>query len=345
MKALIIGGTKFIGRAIVEEALQKNHEVVLFNRGKTENEFNQLQLIKGDIEDIASFKKELLNFEFDIVVHCIAYTEKHAQDLRGIFKNTKAKLIILSSCDSYQAFQGLNRRKDLAELPIDERSPLSSMKYYWSDSQIKGTFTDTYDKNLLTDILMDGFKREEYQLTVFKLPLVYGPYDYQYPGRHGAFIQRILDKKEDFILSDREQCQIYTYGYIENLASAIVYSFGQGITNGKIYNLGEEKSRSRRRWAELYGEILGWSFNFHVLPEELIKKDKTARSAPPQHLLIDSALYSRETGFQNPIDLDTAIRRTFEYAKENPEVLGERPNYSEEEKLVQKFYEFLDKMH
>jgi 2'-hydroxyisoflavone reductase len=33
MKLLIIGGTRFVGRHLVEAALARNHEVTLFNRG------------------------------------------------------------------------------------------------------------------------------------------------------------------------------------------------------------------------------------------------------------------------------------------------------------------------
>jgi len=344
MKVLVIGGTKFIGKSIVDYSLKAGHEVVLFNRGETPSS-RDLVLIKGDIENIIDQKNEILQHNFDIVVHCIAYTEKHAEDIRGILKYNKTKLIILSSCDSYETFQGLNRQVDKAELPINEDSPLSSMKYYWRDSTVKGSRANKYDKNLLTDILMDGYSNKEFNLIVFKLPLVFGPGDYQYPGRHGALIQRILDKKEDLILSDREQCQVYTYGYIDNIGAAIVFSFNKEICNGKIYNLGDDKSRTRRKWAEMYAACANWSFNYHIIPEELIRKDKSFRNAPPQHLLINSSLYARETGFKNPIITEDAIRRTFEYAKKHPDILGERPKYDEEEKLLSVYYSHLDKVY
>ncbi|MBA4185866.1 MAG: epimerase, partial [Acidobacteria bacterium] len=35
MKLLIIGGTKFLGRYLVESALARGHEITLFNRGLT----------------------------------------------------------------------------------------------------------------------------------------------------------------------------------------------------------------------------------------------------------------------------------------------------------------------
>ena len=140
------------------------------------------------------------------------------------------------------------------------------------------------------------------------------------------------------ILSDREQCSIYTYGYVENIAAAIVHSFANKTVSGKIYNLGESKSRSRRRWAELYAKLCDWEFEFHVLPEELLRDDGIGRNAPPIHMLIDSTLYSRETGFINPIPLEQSIKNTFNYAAEHPEVLGDKVDYQKETQLLEEYY-------
>ncbi len=38
MKILILGGTVFLGRALVEAALSRGHQVTLFNRGRTNPE-------------------------------------------------------------------------------------------------------------------------------------------------------------------------------------------------------------------------------------------------------------------------------------------------------------------
>jgi 2'-hydroxyisoflavone reductase len=49
MKILIIGGTVFLGRHLVEAALQRGHEVTLFNRGRHNPElFPQVHKITGD---------------------------------------------------------------------------------------------------------------------------------------------------------------------------------------------------------------------------------------------------------------------------------------------------------
>ena len=51
MKLLILGGTKFLGRHLVDAALSAGHEVALFNRGKTNPTlFPNIETIIGDRE-------------------------------------------------------------------------------------------------------------------------------------------------------------------------------------------------------------------------------------------------------------------------------------------------------
>ena len=49
MRTLILGGTIFLGRHIVDAALARGHEVVLFNRGRHNPElFPELERLRGD---------------------------------------------------------------------------------------------------------------------------------------------------------------------------------------------------------------------------------------------------------------------------------------------------------
>jgi 2'-hydroxyisoflavone reductase len=51
VKLLVLGGTKFLGRGVVEEALARGHEVTLFNRGRTNPElFPEAEKVRGDRE-------------------------------------------------------------------------------------------------------------------------------------------------------------------------------------------------------------------------------------------------------------------------------------------------------
>ena len=49
MKLLIIGGTRFLGRALVDEALAQGHEVTLFNRGQSNPDlYPEIERLRGD---------------------------------------------------------------------------------------------------------------------------------------------------------------------------------------------------------------------------------------------------------------------------------------------------------
>jgi 2'-hydroxyisoflavone reductase len=49
VRLLVLGGTKFLGRATVESALERGHEVTLFNRGETNAElFPEAEKLRGD---------------------------------------------------------------------------------------------------------------------------------------------------------------------------------------------------------------------------------------------------------------------------------------------------------
>ena len=56
MRILILGGSIFVGRHLVQAALARGHQVTLFNRGKSNPElFSDLEKLRGDREgDLAA---------------------------------------------------------------------------------------------------------------------------------------------------------------------------------------------------------------------------------------------------------------------------------------------------
>ena len=48
MKLLLLGGPKFLGRAVIDAALERGHELTLFNRGTTNADLHpELERITG----------------------------------------------------------------------------------------------------------------------------------------------------------------------------------------------------------------------------------------------------------------------------------------------------------
>lgn len=310
MKVLIIGGTGFISGHIAQKAAEAGHEVVLFNRGKRDPH-SKFETISGDLNKLEDFKKELLAVGADVVLHSMALTEKHAQDFAKVFEGTKSHLIALSSADSYEAFQKLNRGENVGDMPVKEDDELSKTKHYYAKYG-----APDYDKNLMTAALMDAHKAGKVNATVFRLPMVYGPGDFQYQNRHGDIIKHLIDGQKDIVMGSNEQAAVFTYGYVENMAAAVVHSFGHPKVSGEIYNLGEASTRTRRQWAELYAEAAGAEFNFRILPPEV-----AGGSTVPQNFIMDVSKFEKHTGFKDVVDIKESIKRTYEWAQTHPAAL------------------------
>src|SRR3981081_4445856 len=71
MHILVLGGTKFLGRHVVDAALARGHELTLFNRGQTRPDlFPETEKLHGDRDgDLASLQGR----DFGAVVNPAGY--------------------------------------------------------------------------------------------------------------------------------------------------------------------------------------------------------------------------------------------------------------------------------
>lgn len=330
MKVLILGGSRFIGKFIADTAANAGHEVHLFNRGKSAPD-TPYKLIQGDLDNLPEFREQFKALAPDVIVHCMALTEADSERSIQAFEGLDTQLFVLGSADCYHAFQQLNRGHETGEMPLDENSPTSNIRYYYRDVAPGLKYHD-YDKNLMTDVLMQAGTEGKIRPTVFRLPMVYGPEDYQFAHRHGAIIRRILDKQSRFVLGETLQQTIWSFAHVENIAAAIVHGFGQALDQD-IYNLSEPTVRSWRRWIELFSTAADFPFEIHTVPDVLLDAD-TKPNAPPKHILVDAQAYRLKTGFHEPVSLEAGIASTLAWGMSHPDILGPSPDYAAEERAL-----------
>src|SRR5919197_2644381 len=103
MRILIIGGTRFLGRHLVESALARNHEVTLFNRGQTNpNLFLQLETIIGDREkDI----KKLDGRIWDAVIDVAGYVPRIVRLSAEALEPIVSRYVFISTISVYENFR------------------------------------------------------------------------------------------------------------------------------------------------------------------------------------------------------------------------------------------------
>jgi 2'-hydroxyisoflavone reductase len=162
MKILIIGGTKFLGRHLVDAALTAGHEVTLFNRGKTNPTlFPDIETIIGDREhDI----EKLSGREWDAVIDVAGYIPRIVRlSAQGLESSVK-RYVFISSISVYPDFK---------KVGINESDPVGKLE----DESVEEITGETYGplKALCEKTVQDIFCGE--RALIIRPGLIVGPHD------------------------------------------------------------------------------------------------------------------------------------------------------------------------
>jgi 2'-hydroxyisoflavone reductase len=99
MKLLVLGGTKFLGRATVDAALARGHEVTLFNRGQTNPDlFPEAEKLHGDREHDLS---ALTGRTWDAVVDPSGYVPATVRESAELLAGSVGFYLFVSSLSVY----------------------------------------------------------------------------------------------------------------------------------------------------------------------------------------------------------------------------------------------------
>jgi 2'-hydroxyisoflavone reductase len=99
MKLLILGGTRFVGRHLVEAALANGHEVTLFYRGKTNPDlFPEAEHIHGDRDS----QMHLLDGRtWDACIDTCGYVPRHVRQSAGRLADAVEQYTFISTISVY----------------------------------------------------------------------------------------------------------------------------------------------------------------------------------------------------------------------------------------------------
>ncbi len=128
MKILIIGGTRFLGRHLVNSARARGHEVTLFNRGQTNpNLFGQVDKIQGDRE------KDLdqLSGQWDAVIDTCGYFPRIVRMSAEALKGKVENYVFISSISAYADFKkiGINESDPVGKIEDETMEEITGESY------------------------------------------------------------------------------------------------------------------------------------------------------------------------------------------------------------------------
>ena len=161
MRLLVLGGTKFLGRAVVEEALARGHEVTMFNRGETNSElFPGVEKLRGNRDgDLSALEGR----DWDAVVDPSGYLPRIVRASAELLADRVGHYTFVSSISVYG---------DFSEPPREDETPLIRLDDT-SDESLEG---DRYGgfKALCEQVVADVFAGRSARL---RAGLIVGPND------------------------------------------------------------------------------------------------------------------------------------------------------------------------
>jgi len=335
VRVLIIGGTRFIGPAVVNHLLSLGHHVTVYNRG------NHAQSWAGDVKQILASKEtatpddrynlrscisEFRQARPDVVVHMLAYVRKDAEAFVGVFRGLAARAVVASSVDVYLAFGRVNGTEPGAPQP----TPLREDAEQRHAPSIHG---ENAEKRHVEEVVMGD---ADLPCTILRYPAVYGPRDYQY--RFYSWTKRILDKRPGIVLGRGEAGFKFTHGFVDDVGLATAMAVHHPAASGRIYNVGEEHTPTMRRRLESLCEIAGYRGQIVEVPDELLPGND-GKPWPNQDLEIDTSRFRSDIGFAERIDYVDGLRRTFQWQWDHPKA---SPNpksfdYAAEDVLISRY--------
>ncbi|WP_458206015.1 NAD-dependent epimerase/dehydratase family protein [Haladaptatus sp. NG-SE-30] len=239
--ALVIGGTRFIGRHLVTDLLDNDYEVTIFNRGNHENPFAEtvdVTHFEGDRTNDSALERAAMEVEPDIVIDCVAYEPRDVRAATEIFADVDG-YVYISSGSAYGE-EVIPKRENETELCA------------CTPEQATDDSHDSYGPRKAEGdrAVFEAAERGVNAMSV-RPCIVYGPYDYT--ERLDFWLDRVNDFDRLLVPDDGQN--LWHRAYVEDVASALRIVAERGEP-GESYNVGDRQLVTMDEMIELIADAL-----------------------------------------------------------------------------------------
>jgi nucleoside-diphosphate-sugar epimerase len=307
MRVMVLGGTRFIGAAIVEELVAHGHELLVVHRGEHEPaDLPEVDHLHADRQDLPHLRGPVDEFGPEAVVDNCAYSAADAETALAAIGDD-VRLLVVSSMDVYRAFGAVLAGTETDPLPVDETSPVRPERFPYRGRPHPSPDADTYEK---LDVEAAYLARAA---TVCRLPMVYGERDHQ--RREEPILRRVRAGRA--AIPSGSGTWLWTRGYVRDVAAGIRLALESEATVAEVLNLGEARTWSMGLWARHVLEAAGSEAELVRVPDVLLPDDLQALGTISQHLLVDSGKARDLLGWTET-DPHEALARSVAWHLANP---------------------------
>ena len=254
MRILIIGGTRFVGRHLVESALARGHEVTLFNRGKTNPHlFPHLETIIGDREkDLDKLKGRIWGAVIDVAGYVPRIVRLSAESL----ERNVSRYVFISSISVYDD-------AIFKKIGIDESDPVAKIE----DETIEEVTGETYGalKALCEKTVQDIFGGD--RTLIIRPGLIVGPHD---PTDRFTYWPVRVARGGDVLAPQKPEAAIQIID-VRDLSEFIIKLIEENASG--IYNVtGPDDELTIGKLLEVSKQVSGSDANFRWASVEFLKQ-------------------------------------------------------------------------
>ena len=318
---LVIGGTLFIGRALVRRLLARGDRVAILHRGRGTPFGSQVDEIQCDRNDTKSIAQALSSQPFDNVFDNVYDWERGttAQQVEAAAKacpDTVQRYVFTSSVAAYG--EGLDHDEDDCLAPPDHPEAYVANKAE-------------------TERMLFRLHRESgLPAVTLRPPYIYGPENPFY--REAFFWDRLLADRPILLPGGGERLMQFVLA--DDLARAALLAAETEIAVGRAYNIAHERPITQRQFVEALVRAAGKTADIAPVPRERLIELGGQVFEPPFYFgqyfdmpaitqCTDRA--TKELGFQ-PMPFDTALANTFRWYQEQH--AGPAPDFTYDDKVL-----------
>jgi nucleoside-diphosphate-sugar epimerase len=269
MQVLVIGGSRFIGLAVVQRLLADGHRITLLNRGQTPDPFGtRVSRVIGDRSDAETLRRAVGRRDFDVVLDVIAFREEDTQTAIETLHGRIGHFIHISTASVYLVRDRLFcpfREEDFGGR-LAPRTEASSSSWLYA-----------YHKRRCELALQRAWEQDQFPYTSLRLPMVVGPEDYT--ERAQAYLERLADGGP-IILPDGG-LNSWGFLWVTDVAETIAANLMNANTVGRAYNLAQREVVSLKQFVETVAAAMGKSPTLAPVPGEWLQRLAVGTSFSP----------------------------------------------------------------
>ncbi|MEP0766125.1 MAG: NAD-dependent epimerase/dehydratase family protein [Fimbriimonadia bacterium] len=333
MKVLVLGGTLFIGPQVVRRLVREGCEVTVFHRGKSNAELpDTVEHLLGDRNELRSHADTLRAVVPDVVLDMRPLDDTDAEAVLDVFVGYARRVVAISSVDVYRAYGKLlgNEKGPPDPVPLTEDSPLRERLYPYRGETPRAADDprrrlDDYDKILAEKVFLSD---DRLPGTVLRLPMVYGPLDYQH--RLYPYLKRMDDGRPAILLDEAQYRWRDSHAYVGNVGHAISLAVLRDEAAGRVYNVAEPEPYTEAEWVRRVGRAVGWKGEVVAVPAGRLGEEGDFT----HHLAVDSGRIRTELAYTEEVPEDRALAETIEWERANPPEPRPEFDYAEEDRIL-----------